>query len=98
MDRLPDRLRDKIAPEPNSGCWLFTGRWESGNGYGKVSWQGRDSMFHRVVWEILVGPIPDGHVLDHKCRLRMCCNPDHLEPVTVQVNTHRGDAVLFTKE
>jgi hypothetical protein len=52
-------------------------------------------MFHRVVYVLLVGEIPEGLILDHKCRVRWCCNPEHLEPVTVQVNTIRGEAVLF---
>lgn len=45
---------------------------------------------HRVVWEILVGPIPEGLDLDHLCRNRKCVNPDHLEPTTRQVNLRRG--------
>jgi hypothetical protein len=80
-----------------SGCWLWGGGWDSGNGYGKVWWC-RAAMAHRVVYEVLVGPIPEGLVLDHGCRTRPCCNPDHLEPVTVAVNTNRGEAVLFSKE
>lgn len=84
-------------PEPNTGCWLYVGIWDSANGYGKISWNGRHMMLHRVVYELIVGPIPDGRVLDHKCRVRACCNPDHLEPVTVRENTLRGAAVLFPK-
>lgn len=45
---------------------------------------------HRVVYELVVGPIPDGMQLDHLCRQRACCNPDHLEPVTCLVNVRRG--------
>ena len=56
-------------------------------------------MAHRYVYELFRGPIPDGHVLDHVkkkgCKHRDCVNPDHLEPVTQQENTLRGDAVLF---
>lgn len=37
-----------------------------------------------------VGPIPEGMDLDHTCRNRGCVNPEHLEPVTTQVNTLRG--------
>jgi hypothetical protein len=47
---------------------------------------------HRVVWEILVGPIPAGADMDHLCRVRACCNPDHLEPVSRAVNVARGSA------
>ena len=45
---------------------------------------------HRVVYEILVGPIPVGLELDHLCRNRACVNPDHLEPVTTRTNLLRG--------
>lgn len=93
---LPDRIADRIQPCPNTGCWLWEGRWDSGNGYGKVSWRGRTWMAHRLVYVLLVGPIPEGHHLDHRCRVRPCCNPDHLEPVTPRENTLRGEAVLYS--
>lgn len=79
-------------------CWIWTGKWDSGNGYGKVRHKGDIWMAHRLVYSILSGPIPTAHVLDHRCRTRRCCNPIHLDPVTSQVNTHRGEAVLFKQE
>lgn len=45
---------------------------------------------HRVAWETLRGPIPDGMQLDHLCRQRACWNPDHLEPVSPRENVLRG--------
>lgn len=93
-ERLPARIRAKITICEESGCWLWSG-WNSGNGYGKVRWKGRAWMAHRLVFWLLRGEIPENHVLDHLCRRRHCCNPDHLEPVTVRENTHRGEAVLF---
>ena len=95
MTRLPARILDKISPCPNTGCWFWCAAWDSGNGYGKVSWKGRAWMAHRLVYALLVGPIPWRMVLDHKCRVRACCNPDHMEPVTGKTNTYRGDAVLY---
>jgi hypothetical protein len=47
-------------------------------------------MSHRVVYEALVGPIPEEAVIDHLCRVRNCVNPDHLEPTTTKVNILRG--------
>ena len=90
---LAMRIMKKVILEEN-GCWTKEG-WNSGNGYGKVSVEGMTKMAHRAMYQSVVGPIPRGMVLDHLCRNRACCNPDHLEPVTHQVNTHRGDAVLI---
>lgn len=36
------------------------------------------------------GVIPEGKILDHKCRTRCCVNPNHLEPVTYKENSQRG--------
>lgn len=76
-------------------CWLWTsGTNENGYGCYNLSWlngkpQGK-VLAHRYAWESLVGPIPDGLVLDHLCRVPACINPDHLEPVTQAENNRRG--------
>lgn len=44
---------------------------------------------HRLAYEILVGPIPHGMVLDHLCRNRACYNPAHLQPVSRAENGRR---------
>lgn len=54
------------------------------------AWHGKDVLVHRKVYELLVGPIPDGMTIDHLCRNRKCCNPDHLEVVTMRENVLRG--------
>ena len=78
-------------------CWVWTGR-RNRNGYGRL-WcpeTKRELMLHRYTW-LMAGrpPIPRGYVLDHLCRVRACCNPAHLECVSVAENTRRGEAVLF---
>lgn len=87
----PDRLalfEEKYTPEPMSGCWLWTGQTHMGYGY---FWDGRTmARAHRWAYKRFVGDVPEGLVLDHKCRVRSCVNPDHLEPVTNQENGRRG--------
>ena len=83
---LPARIVAKIKVNPDTGCWEWQGKLSSG--YGRVVWDGRIQVVHRVVFTILAGQIPAGLDLDHLCRVRHCVNPDHLEPVT------RGENVL----
>src|SRR5690242_13805090 len=82
---------DLYELEPNTGCWLWVGSMFQTGGYGRYGNKSR--LAHRVVYELLVGPIPDGLTLDHLCRVRSCVNPKHLEPVTLKVNTLRGQSI-----
>lgn len=75
--------------DASGDCWLWTGR-VVGGGYGETTIGGVDRYVHRVVWEALVGPIPDGLQVDHMCRVRRCANPDHLRLVTSRENTLAG--------
>lgn len=80
-----ERFDAKWMPEPNTGCWLWTGRLNS-KGYGRIRVDGHQKRAHRVSWEMHRHPIPDGLVIDHTCRVRSCVNPDHLRVVTPRVN------------
>lgn len=83
-----NRCRVKYK-ETSTGCW----EWQTGaapSGYGVARVNGRSVRAHRAVYEALVGPIPEGMVLDHGCRNKICVNPSHLQPVTVAENTRRG--------
>jgi hypothetical protein len=85
---LTDRFWSKVD-KLDDGCWLWTGACNS-TGYGQWGVNGRSRSVHRVAYEALVGPIPDGLTIDHLCRVRPCCNPEHLEPVTIAENTARA--------
>jgi HNH endonuclease len=87
---LEDRLLAKIGFDGPGGCWLWTSALDYG-GY-PIIWigDGVSRRAHRVVYELLVGPIPQGLQLDHLCSVRHCVNPDHLEPVTGAVNVGRS--------
>lgn len=71
------------------GCWEWTAS-KTPLGYGKMQVSGKMQYAHRIVYELLVGPIPEGLELDHLCRNRGCVRPDHLEPVTHTENVRRG--------
>ena len=71
-------------------CWLWEGAI-SPDGYGSFyGGNRRNCKPHRFAYEEMVGPIPEGLVLDHLCRVRHCVNPAHLEPVTERENALRG--------
>lgn len=84
LDRIPrpKRFWDQVI-ESDGGCWLWSGRQHKG--YGMHN----SKLAHRVAYEAVVGPIPNGLELDHLCVTPLCVNPDHLEPVTRLVNMRR---------
>lgn len=91
--RLPERFWSKVQTD-DSGCWLWTASLTNG-GYGQYyPAKNEPRRAHRIAYEVLVGPIPVGLVIDHLCRIRRCCNPAHLEPVTHRENTLRGESFV----
>lgn len=94
MSRLTlDNLTEHYTVVP-SGCWEWNGAPNSG-GYGRATIAARTrTRAHRAVYELLVAPIPEGLHLDHLCRVRMCVNPAHLEPVTHAENNRRAARVI----
>jgi hypothetical protein len=93
----PEPLGARIARrlEVTPACWLWRGA-DNGAGYGQVAvkhggkWMPR--YVHRLVFEALVAPIPDGLTLDHLCRNTRCANPAHLAVVTGTENIRRGSS------
>lgn len=87
---IADRLWAKV--DKSGECWLWKGAINE-HGYGHMRSEGRFVRPHRVAYELLVGPVPEGLVLDHLCRTPACVNPAHLEPVTQSENLKRGIGV-----
>jgi hypothetical protein len=75
--------------EPCLGCWKWAGS-RNEQGYGGFRTPSGLKKAHRVAYELAIGPIPDGLVLDHICRRPHCVNPCHLEPVTQAENLRRA--------
>lgn len=89
---------DKAGPaHPTLGtpCWIWTAARKP-EGYGVIGAGVRGSgvlRAHRVAYELVFGPIPEGLTLDHRCVNPPCVNPAHMEPVTNVVNVMRGSGV-----
>jgi hypothetical protein len=64
-----------------NGCWVWLPPLRK-DGYAILSVNSWPTPAHRVAYELLVGPIPQGLEIDHLCRNHACVNPDHLEAVT----------------
>lgn len=80
----------RLVEIDDNGCWLWLGSRRPDRKYGRIKIAGRDYSPHRVTYEMLVGPIPEGLVIDHLCKVTLCCNPEHLEPVTIRENSLRS--------
>jgi len=87
LDERYFSIEDKGYKTP---CWVWKRATVGERGYGQVSVCGKKVVAHRAVWEERIGPWPAGLQADHLCRVRLCVNPDHIEPVTQSVNQRRG--------
>ncbi len=77
-----ERLFSYVLCDTVSRCWNWT-KYRNPDGYGVIGGvNGKNDRTHRVAYVLLVGPIPPGCDLHHKCENRACCNPEHLEPLT----------------
>lgn len=79
------RLKRDVAYTA-SGCWIYNGKDPCSSGYQRWYVGGKRYLVHRWTYEHFVGPIPDGHQIDHLCRVPPCCNPEHLRPLTPRQN------------
>lgn len=90
LSTVEENVALRTEPEPNSGCWLWRGAVNHA-GYGMMYvGEYRMRLAHRAIYLASGRTIPAGTELDHLCRVRLCVNPDHLEPVTHVENVQRA--------
>lgn len=96
FDRSTAYLKDE------KGCWIWQrAKIDSGKVQYGVAWNNieqKNETAHRHIYKRLKGRIFDGLVLDHLCRVTLCVNPEHLEPVTYSENTIRGKTSKLSRE
>lgn len=93
----PWPLRDKMLRNtyfcPITGCHFWMGFVDPKTGYGRIWHNNTNLLVHRVAVVLAGREIPEGLCIDHLCKNRSCCNPDHLDIVTQKVNVLRGDGI-----
>lgn len=100
--RLPERFWEKVHPEPNTGCYLWSAGRVGSMGYGKYYHEGRQRPAHVVAFTVGGGVLTEDRprVL-HACDQPLCCRWDHLSAGSQGENIHqmmaRGRLVIGVK-
>lgn len=71
----PDRILSRL--QRSNGCLEWTGS-KAKDGYGHTRFKGRLYSTHRLMWQWMFGPIPEGLHCLHRCDNPACADPDHL--------------------
>lgn len=96
-EQIRQKIMARVVVDPVTGCWIWqgptSGKEGRGKNYPRMNLSGQTVAVHLVMWTNEHGYIPGKKQLDHKCRNRLCVNPDpkHTELVTHKQNQKRRD-------
>jgi len=91
VNSLIARIERMTLRDSATGCWLWIGAKRGGYAAVGVNENGwKMKAVHILNFERYRGPVPDGSELDHRCRVKHCTNPEHLELVTHKENIVRA--------
>ena len=71
-----ETLKSRCEMIPWDGCWIWMNA--QSHGYGHVKRDGKGVLSHRLMYELVEGPILEGMVIMHTCDHPGCINPSHL--------------------
>lgn len=87
---IEDKIEKYVTVNTGNGCWEWTGGIQS-QGYGTTRYEGKNWLVHRLVYTYYKGDIAAGLVIDHMCKNKVCCNPDHLQTISPKENVLLGE-------
>ena len=68
----------KYTIKQETGCWIWEGAIRGKCGYGAIKHKGVVWSAHRLAYVFKHGSIPDRKMVSHRCKDKLCVNPDHL--------------------
>lgn len=88
-----EKLLSKIVINKENNCWEWGGTINTG-GYGIFNIKEKGYRTHRLTYSLFIGNADVNLLIDHICRNRSCCNPEHLRLVTHKENvTENSESV-----
>lgn len=93
---LEARFWAKVDKRGPDDCWLWTAATTHGHG---ILWTGGkpyQKLAHVVALQLAGVEVPEGMVVDHMCRVRLCMNARHLRVVTPAINATENNDSPFS--